>query len=166
MGSSGRCIHYIYKNIGIRGTSIAEFPVPCIFLRLLDLIFLDDFLALDHTAAAVCALILSLLAHSAAVGAVGIVLDLCTCDLLSAGFCSKPCSSCDPSNKPDDEHDREDKHQEDRGKADQGHKDGLKRGKFVVAAACAGRTGPGLALRHKAEGIIRVNDGHGILVPR
>ena len=84
MGSSGRRVHHIHKNIGIRGTSVAEFPVSCVFLRFLNLVFLDDFLALDHTSAAVCALILAFLAHSAAVGAVGIILDLRARDLLSA----------------------------------------------------------------------------------
>ena len=71
-------------NIGIGGIPIAERSAAGILFRLLDLVFLHDLFALDHAAAAVFALIFALFAHSAAVGAVGIILDLRARDLLSA----------------------------------------------------------------------------------
>ena len=80
-----RNIHYINKNKCIGGVSVRVSSLLGIFLRMFDLVFFHDLLALDHTASAVRAFFFSFFPRRAAVRTVFIIFDLCARNLL---FCS------------------------------------------------------------------------------
>ena len=101
-GTAGRDVEDIYKDIGIGGTAVVVSTVCGIFLRIFQVLFLHDFPAFDHAAAAVWAVILTFLAGGAAAGAVIKILDFGADDLLPgrrAGGTAKTETLPDPLNK-------------------------------------------------------------------
>ena len=95
-------------DVSVRGITIPVGAVFRVLLRFLDLILLYDFFFLDHTAAAVFAVVFAFLACSSAAGAIVIVLDLCSSDLF---FCclggTEALAVGDPSKEFNDQNDRD-----------------------------------------------------------
>ena len=116
---TGRRVDHIYKDISIGGASVSVSPLFHVILRLFQILFFDDLLALDHTAAAIGALVLAFYAPGAAAGAGLIVFDLGADDLLFGGIlsgASEAESLADPADEPDENddgnHEEEDQHEQ------------------------------------------------------
>ena len=75
-------IHHVDPDVGVRGIAVAVGTGVRVAFGLFDLAFLDHFLALDHAAAAVGAVVLAFFARHAAARAELVILDLRAGDLL------------------------------------------------------------------------------------
>ena len=79
-------IDHVYMNVGVGVASIMVCTGSAVILGLVQILFFDDLLALDHTASAIRAFIFSLYSSGAAAGAGLVILDLGADDLLLGGI--------------------------------------------------------------------------------
>ena len=87
--AAGGHVDHVDHNIGVGTVSVPIGAGFAVFPGLLQILFLDDLFALDHTSAAVGAFILAFYPSGAAAGAGLIVFDLGADDLLFGGLAGR-----------------------------------------------------------------------------
>ena len=110
---------HVHVDVGVGAASISIGSGFSVIVGLFQILFFDDLLALDHTAAAIGALVLAFYAPGAAAGAGFIVFNLGADDLLFGGIlsgASEAESLADPADEPDENddgnHEEEDQHEQ------------------------------------------------------
>ena len=110
-------IDHIHVDIGIGSAAVPVGAGFTVFFRVLQVLFFDDLLALDHAATTVRTIVFALLTGRAAAGAALIVLDFGSGDLLlvlcgAFALTSETKSSSDPAYKLEDQNDLHYKYQD------------------------------------------------------
>ena len=112
-GTAHRRIDHVHKDEGVGIVPVSVGAGLSVFLRLDQILLLNDFFAFDHAASAVRAFVLALHSAGAAAGTGLIVHDLGADDLL---FCvrgsriiAEACAARDPADEFHDEDDRQHK---------------------------------------------------------
>ena len=104
-------IDHIHVDIGIGSAAIPVSAGFAVFLRVFQVLFFDDLLALDHAATTVRTIVFAFLTGRAAAGTALIILDFGAGDLLlvlcgALALTSEAKSSSDPAYKLEDQNDR------------------------------------------------------------
>ena len=140
----------------------AGFAVVFGFIQIL---FFDDLLALDHTASAIRAFILSLYSSGAAAGAGLVILDLGADDLLLGGIRGGAESQTreDPLEELEDQEAGDSDHEKEHDEPEYDHRPIVSLS--ITAASTPIRGAHGLAVDGESEGVIGISDCNGVPVP-
>ena len=158
---------HVHVNVGIGAAPISIGSGFSVIVGLFQILFFDDLLALDHTAAAIGALVLAFYAPGAAAGAGLIIFDLGADDLLFGGIFSGASDTepfADPADEPDDRDDG--KHKEE----DQ-HEQAAENGEPVVvflyiSSVSSGTAAVSLAVFRESKGVVGIGYSDRVAITR